>query len=268
MCDLVGRPWEYPGIRAPGAGLLVGDRFFPVDLVTGRPAGEQGVVDVEARWSPAPDAVLALDEVLRREGVATTDARTVVVATGANAAPAVMQRKCGLGDVSAVVPFLPATIGNVGIGHSAHVSATGYVAAAPFPAGGVSTPVVASLLDRRQVACLDETEPSYEPRWLDGERFPLRLATGEQPATFRLYESRWGVVAPGGAPISLRRQQDLFERLWELPGAEDVLGPPDDVRAASLRLAGEPGRRARQAVRRWLRDSGSVMPVQFPERGD
>ena len=87
-CDLVQRPWEYPGVRAPSAGLLVGERFFPLEVLPGRPTGELRVADVEARWSPAPGAALPLDEALRREGVATTDERTVVVATGSNAAPA------------------------------------------------------------------------------------------------------------------------------------------------------------------------------------
>ena len=264
-CDLVRRPWEYPGIRAPSAGLLVGERFFPLKAVANCRAGQLDVVDVEARWSAAAGAVLLLDEVLRREGVDPTDERTVVVATGSNAAPAVMQRKCRLGGVSAVVPFLPATVGNLGIGHSAHVSVTGYVAAAPFPADGVSTPVVVSLLDHRQVACLDDTEPNYEPRWVDGERFPLQLATGEQPATYRLYESRWGVVAPDGSPVALCRQENLFERLWELPGADDVLGPRDDVRVAMARLAGVAGRRARRAVAEWLCHRGAVMPARIPE---
>lgn len=263
-CDLVRRPWEYPGVRAPSAGLLVGERFFPLEVVANCRAGQLDVVDVEARWSPVGGPVLSLDEVLRRQAVAATDERTVVVASGSNAAPAVMQRKCCLGDVSAVVPFLPATVGNLGIGHSAHVSVTGYMAAAPFPADGVSTPVVVSLLDHRQVACLDDTEPNYEPRWVDGERFPLQLATGERPATYRLYESRWGVVAPGRSPVALGRQQDLFERLWELPGAEDVVGPGDDVRAVMARLAGEAGGRARQAVGEWLRHRGAVMPTRFP----
>ncbi|MBW3576076.1 MAG: hypothetical protein KY450_14805 [Actinobacteria bacterium] len=184
---------------------------------------------------------------------------------GAGPPSAVLHRKCGLGGVSGVVPFLPATVGNLGIGHSAHVSVTGYVASAPFPADGISTPVVVSLLDRRQMACLDDTEPNYEPRCVDGERFPLQLATGEQPCTYRLYESSWGVVAPGGFPVALRGQQDLFERLWQLPGAGDVLGPPDDVRAVTARLAGEAGRGARQAVGEWLRHRDAVMPARFPE---
>lgn len=264
-CDLVRRPWEYPGVRAPSAGLLLGEQFFPLEVLPGRRTGELEVADVEARWSPAPGTVVALDEALRREGVAATGERTVVVATGSNAAPAVLHRKCGLGGVSGVAPFLPATVGNLGIGHSAHVSVTGYVAAAPFPADGVSTTVVVSLLDRRQVACLDDTELNYEPRCVDGERFPLQLATGERPATYRLYESRWGVVAPGGSPVALRRQQDLFERLWELPGADEVLGPPDDVRAVTTRLAGEAGRGARQAMGAWLRHRDAVMSARFPE---
>lgn len=158
---------------------------------------------MEGRWSAAPGAVLPLDEVLRREGVAPTEARALVVAIGSNAAPAVMHRKCALGRVSAVVPFLPATVEEVALGHSAHVSVTGYVAAAPFPAEGASTGVTVSLLDCQQVACLDETESNYERRCVDGERFPLELATGERPVTYHLYESRWGVVAPGAAPVVL-----------------------------------------------------------------
>lgn len=262
-CDLVARPWEYPGVAAPVAGLLVADRFFPVAVVAGRPAGEAQVVDAEGRWSPAPGVVLSLDEALRREGVALTAGRTVVVATGSNAAPAVMHRKCLLGRVSAVVPFLPATVESVGIGHSAHVSTTGYVAAAPFPAPGITTRVTVSLLDVEQRACLDRTEPNYELQALDADRFPLELASGERPAGFNVYESRWGVVAPSGVPLALRRQQDLFERLWELPGAQAVLGPRADVRTVTGRLAGEAGRVRRRAMRTWLDDSGAVMAARL-----
>jgi hypothetical protein len=262
-CDLVRRPWEYPGVRARSAGLLVDDGFFPVEVVPGRPAGEAKVVDMDGRWSVASGAVLTLDEALWREEVATSGDRVLVMATGSNAAPAVMHRKCGIGRVSGVVPFLPATVENVGIGHSAHVSVTGYVAAAPFPAEGVSTQVVVSLLDRRQLACLDRTEPNYERRRLDGRRFPLELATGERPAAYHLYESRWGVVAPGGIPLTLRPQPDLFDRLRELPGAGDVLAPPADVRAVMAGLAGEAGGAARQMVREWLHAGGAVMPARF-----
>lgn len=262
-CDLVGRPWEYPGVRAPSAGLLVGDRFLPLEVVPGRSSGEAGVVDVDRRWSAAPGGALTLDEALRREGVVATGGRTLVVATGSNGAPAVMARKCGLGRVSAVVPFLPATVENIAIGHSAHVSVTGYLAAAPFPAEGVSTRVVVSLLDDRQLACLDQTEPNYERRWVDGERFPLELATGERPAAYHVYESRWGVVAPGGVPLTLHPQHELFERLAELLGAGDVLGPPADVRTTTAGLAGEAGGPGRQAVRDWLHAAGAVMPARL-----
>jgi hypothetical protein len=234
-----------------------------VEVVPGRPAGETEVVDVDGPWSVAPGAVLTLDEALRREEVATTGDRVLVMATGCNAAPAVMHRKCGIGRVSGVVPFLPVTVENVGIGHSAHVSVTGYVATAPFPAEGVSTPVVVSLLDRRQVACLDRTEPHYERRCLEGRRFPLELATGERPAAYHLYGSRWGVVASGGTPLPLRRQQDLFDRLRELPGAGDVLGSLAAVRPTVAGLAGEAGRAARRTVPEWLLARGAVMSASF-----
>jgi hypothetical protein len=225
-CDLRRRPWDYPGPRAPSSGLLVGGHFHPVDLDGGR-----------------------LGAVLRSEGVAPIDRRTPVVAVGSNAAPDVMRRKLHQRGASGVLPFVTARVEGIAIGHSAHVSITGFVAATPYRAAGAVTAVVVSWLDDGQLRCLDATEPNYERRWIAGEVHPLRVEVGGvAPGGYFLYESRWGVVAgaPGARdPLPIRTQQGLLE---VLAGADAELarhlGAPVDARVALPRLAADAARRA------------------------
>jgi hypothetical protein len=105
----------------------------------------------------------------------------------------------------------------VRVGHSAHVSAGGYVPAAPYVGDG-HTDAVVGWFDDEQLALVDATEPNYHRLALD-------------PAT-QLYVSRWGVVAVDGRPLPLTDQATLLARLRP-PGMTDGgdLADPE-VRAA------------------------------------
>jgi hypothetical protein len=211
-------PVRYPGAPAPGSGLLVDGRFEPL--------------------SP---------EDLNRLGQPPYDDRVLVVAVGANASPAVLHRKLRRDGLAVRVPFLAATLTGVAVGHSAHVSVPGYVPAAPYAAAGVSTPVMASLLDAEQVDCLDRTEPNYVRRTLHGGEYGLRLDGGDRARDFDLYDGRWGVLAPpGGSPLPLSDQIGLHTYLaahW--PAYTELLGAARDPERAVLALAQDAELRAR-----------------------
>jgi len=211
-------PARYPGPPAPGSGMLVEGRF--------------------ERLAPAD---------LRRLTQPPYDEHVLVVAVGANASPAVLHRKLRREGVRDRVPFLAATLSGVAVAHSAHVSVPGYVPAAPYVAAGVSTPVMASLLDTEQADCLDRTEPNYVRRTLYTDAFELRLDGGGRPRDFDLYDGRWGVLAPpGGSPIALTGQVDLHSYLaahW--PAYTDLLGPARDPESAVLVLGQDAALRAR-----------------------
>jgi hypothetical protein len=215
VCDLRRSPADYPGPRAPHAGVLVGDAFHALD-------------------DPGD-----LDRVLAAHGGVPTAGRTAVVAVGSNAAPGVMVRKLG----GTAVPFLPMVVRGVGAGHSAHVSVPGFVAAAPFAAAGLVVELVVSLLDEAQLAALDATEPNYT-------RCVADASADGWDGPLEVYDSHWGVIAePGGAPIALGTQAELLARL------RDRWAPyPHVVGSTAEPGAVLAGWASSEKRRRWARD--------------
>src|SRR5699024_4026061 len=140
-----------------------------------------------------------VDEALRDEGAAPLADRTLVMAVGSNQSPAVIAAKYRrFGLVSPVTtPFLSCTVQELAVGHSAHVSARGYIAAAPHHAPGAVTELVATWFDAAQLEIVDRSEPNYERIELTPAGHPLELPTGQRPARFAAYASRWGVIADG-----------------------------------------------------------------------
>ncbi|WP_422116078.1 hypothetical protein [Brachybacterium sp. UNK5269] len=115
---------------------------------------------------------------------------------------------------------------------------------------------MATWFDDAQLAVLDRTEPNYRRLRLSTRDFPLTLATGEQPAHFDLYASRWGVIGRQ-RPIPLRhRQQELFDELRGRTGAELLSG---DAAAICARLAARP-----QALGELVRAHRLVLPDGLP----
>lgn len=226
-------PWLYPGRPAHTSGVLTGDRFVALDA--------------------SPDG---LEAVLRGTGEAPLSQRTIVVAIGSNASPAVMHRKFSTRSVSTTIPFLTGTVTNIAVGHSAHVSRPGYVPAAPFHSPGSCTPVVASLLDRAQLRALDETEPTYTRVEMERDRSRLTLDRAKAPAVYALYVSRRGLLALDGRhPTPLTTQDEVLPLLYQYM-TSDSRG--HDLQRVMRRLARDES--LRELVRSRMRAAGLVAP--------
>ena len=122
------------------------------------------------------------------------DSRSLVVSIGSNSSPEVLRRKFGRPGypVSRILPLIRAESHHIGVGHSAHVSKAGYIAAAPYSQRGRRSTVWVAWLDERQLMALDETEPNYRRVELNGADCPLVLDNGERPESFSLFASRSG----------------------------------------------------------------------------
>ncbi|WP_156675173.1 hypothetical protein [Mycobacterium sp. E2989] len=190
---------------------------------------------------------VTLNEFLLTANAASVDARTVVVSVGSNASPIVMTNKFQRSNVSTTIPFVTASLTGIAIGHSAHVSTLGYIAAAPFVCPNHPISVIAALLDREQLLSLDSTEPNYERTELDGAQFPLTLDGGESPSAFSLYISKHGLIArPGGnyQPFEAR-QTDIFASLLKASPMLRALFDSDEPKCAMQALAKTPALRRR-----------------------
>lgn len=148
--------------------------------------------------------------------------RLPVVAVGSNAAPTVLRHK--LGPLLATgLPVAAAMVEDLLVGHSAHVSARGYVAAAPARGTGAQ-PVTLAWFDADQLAALDATEPNYRRVPLP-QNMPCRtvsrntsgarmVASSQTPVPgVHIYESVHGVLGQAGNPLSLRPQPEVLEWL-------------------------------------------------------
>jgi len=178
-------PWAPPDV----SGVMDGDEFLPLELAAG------------------------LDMALVKTDAAPLESRSIVVSIGSNSSADVMRRKFASyhQPVSSVLPLVRGQLRNIAVGHSAHVSRAGYIAAAPYPRMGACTTVWVSWLDERQLMALDETEPNYRRIQLDGEACPLEVGHGEFPEDFSLFTSRWGVLIDGdGEKLPFLDQTALF----------------------------------------------------------
>ena len=156
------------------------------------------------------------------EGVpAGLDGRTPVAAVGSNASPTILRHKLGpLLDTG--LPIDLAEIDGLSVGHSAHVSARGYVAAAPICTsahadGSEPRAVTLAWFDPDQLAALDATEPNYRRVPLPG-RMPCRrggvILTGVE-----VYASVHGVLGEAGAALAFLDQRGVLAWLADrLPG--------------------------------------------------
>ena len=164
------------------------------------------------------------------------------------------------------LPLVRGQLHNIAIGHSAHVSQAGYIAAAPYPLMGECTPVWLSWLDDVQLMALDDTEPNYRRIRLDGEACPLVVDHGERPEEFSLFTSRWGVLTGGGGggKLPFLGQPALFGLLAG-SGTGDLLeegnsvfdGPPELV-AEQLAIPS-----VQAWAREWFSSAGLAAAVDF-----
>lgn len=224
-------PLRYPWTPPTTSGLMNGDDFLPARFVTGRHFGPRRFGQRQQRSGDAP-IFSWLDDVLIEANAAPLDSRLPVVAIGSNSSLDVLRRKFANHSqpVSKILPLVRGQLHNVGVGHSAHVSKPGYIAAAPYFRMGECTAVWVSWLDERQLAALDETEPNYRRIQLSRGACPLVLETGARPGTFSLFTSRWGVLTDGnGVKLPFLDQQALFRRLAAI-GSKDPDKDPDEAR--------------------------------------
>jgi hypothetical protein len=213
---------DYPGVVAPGTGVLDGDRFW---------------------LGGHPDRL---------------DDRRLVIAVGCNAAPAVLAGKLRRAGASGSVPIVRAEVTGIAVGHSAHVSRGGYVPAAPYAAAVTTVTVALWLTDEQRVA-VDATEPNYNRVPLRAVDYPIALEVGYPPPTYGVYASRWGVLAPDGVhPMPLGSQVALHTRFADVAG----LAAPVPWRepAAAVAALSDPAVRARVqrgfSAAGWVVDAG------------
>lgn len=235
-------PLQYPWDPPEASGVLDGADFLPLHLTSG------------------------LDAALFEANAAPLDARSLVVSIGSNSSPDVLRRKFATHHqpVSPVLPLVRAQLHGIAVGHSAHVSRAGYIAAAPYLQPGECTTVWVSWLDEDQLMALDETEPNYRRIQLDGEAWPLVLDGGERPKAFSLYTSRWGVLTDGSvAKLPFMDQPALF-RILAGSGAVDFddgasvfEGPPELV-AEQLGLPS-----VQAWAKDWFSSAGLAGPAHF-----
>lgn len=209
-------------------------------------------------WAePARVGILHPDGFLEGDRGAGLGGRTPVVAVGSNAAPTVLVGKLG-GLLATGLPMGTATVDGLHLGHSAHVSARGYVAAAPAR-GAASQRVTVCWFDPAQLAQVDATEPNYRRRPLPG-RMPCRLVSGpgatrpEDGPVVRgaqVYASVHGVLGEGGTALGLRSQAGVLAWLAaRVP--EDLTDHLSHHRLVDADL--------RERVRRALIDADLVLP--------
>lgn len=167
-------------------------------------------------WAEPPRAGLLTPEELL-EGAECPDlgGRTPVAAVGSNASPTILRHKLGA-LLASGLPLVTAEIEGLAVGHSAHVSARGYIAAAPFRGPG-SRLVTVAWFDPAQLAAMDATEPNYRRIPLPGG-MPCHQG-GVPLADVEVYESAHGVLGERGTPLALRDQAAVLAWLARrLPG--------------------------------------------------
>lgn len=206
-------------------------------------------------WHPSdyPWAEPLRTGLLREDGFAPAflgadlEGRMPVVAVGSNASPSVLQRKLGP-LLRTGAPLAVAKVDQLAVGHSAHVSARGYLAAAPYRGNGSRASLV-GWFDAEQLAAMDATEPNYHRTPLpDG--MSCRLGDHDL-AGVEVYDSLHGVLGEHGVPLGLADQVDTLAWLADrLPGSL----------AAALDHEALTDLAARERVRIALIDAGLVLP--------
>jgi hypothetical protein len=164
-------PEQYPWRPIEGSGVLADRRFLHTTEV---------------------------DKVLDTLDATPIADRHLVLAVGSNASPDVMHRKMSRAGIETPLAMTITRHAGVAVGHSAHVSLPGYIAAAPYRCARCVHSFVTLHLDDDQIAALDATEPNYSRVEHDG---------------VWLYASNWQVLAIQGIPVTLRPQANLHSTL-------------------------------------------------------
>lgn len=158
-----------------------------------------------------------LDGHLRSAGGSGWGRRRLVVAVGSNASVATIRAKLRSHRASPVLPLVPGVLVGVSVGHSAHVSLGGYVAAAPYDRPGGAVRVAGGWFDEEQLRALDASEPNYRRVRLPTSRYPLSLLHLAPPPEFEVYRSVWGVLTHEERVLPLHPQRSLHRVLASDP---------------------------------------------------
>lgn len=190
---------------------------------------------------PARSGLLTPTGLLTGDHASSLADRTPVAAVGSNASPTILRHKLGP-LLETGLPITLAQVDGLAVGHSAHVSARGYVAAAPIASPPDAGPRAVTLawFDRAQLAAMDETEPNYRRTTLPS-RMPCRQGDVTVTGT-EVYVSNHGVLGEAGVPLGLLAQGGVLDWLARrLPGSlaawlnHDALG--DAERREAVRTA-------------------------------
>lgn len=159
------------------------------------------------------------------------------MAVGSNASAAVLGNKfrsAGIdcGDVTARMARV--SVADLGVSHSAHVAARGYIPAAPYRLSGAHLRTVGAWLFPTELVALDATEPNYLRKTVSPDRHPLTLSGRPRRTPFDLYLSRHGVL--GDAPAHRLRfgEQAAAQRWLHERTADDALSGTAEAVCTSL----------------------------------
>lgn len=251
------RPISYPGAVVALSSLVTSRWFYPLQPRPGTPVAEWGI---DADGGPLPPSARSLAAALEAVDAAPMSQRHPVLAVGSNAAPSQLRAKFAASAVCDVVPITRVKVRGLMVGHSAHISAAGYIPYAPL-AGSARSPQHLSItwLDPEQLELINATEPNYCPTTVTA--YPAALETGDPVSDYVLYRTRWGVLRaqPGGSAVAATSQAEVFRFLMQHLGFRSILPELTESMDAAMRaLATDPARR--DAVREWLAADGLVAP--------
>ncbi|MEN8585384.1 hypothetical protein ABFP37_22075 [Burkholderia sp. RS01] len=259
-------PLQYPWSPPEASGVMHGGDFISLQLAADLPLGQSTLLDGE------DDSLSScLSEALAEANAEPLDSRSPVVSIGSNSSPDVLRRKFARfrHPVSGILPLVRAQLHHVAVGHSAHVSKAGYIAAAPYSRRGRRSTVWVAWLDECQLMALDETEPNYQRIELNGEDCPLVLDNGERPESFSLFASSWGVLTDGrGEKLPFLDQPALFRHLAASVTAEDLQDGKSVFDGPPARVVGQLAMPSVQArAKEWFRAAGLAAQVEFAAVG-
>ena len=169
--------------------LRVNTAPMPPEQYPWRPIDQPGVL-ADGYFHPSDE----IDGLLEARGTSPMAERHRVLSVGSNASFDVVHRKMARAGLAAPLAMTITRHSGIAVGHSAHVSLPGYIAAAPYRCSGCVRRFVALHLDDEQLAALDATEPNYSRIEHEGAW---------------IYASHWQVLAAHEVPVTLRPQVDL-----------------------------------------------------------
>jgi hypothetical protein len=198
------------------------------------------------------------------------DRRTALLAYGANASPRALAAKLGASTEREPLPALRASLLDLDVVYSAHVSPYGAVPATLRRSPGTEAAAFVLLATAEQLELLCATEPNYGLASLECER--CRLEDGTELAGARAFLSRHGCLRAGGEAVALAAVEARGRALPELAEPEvqalvrDRLEPGRELREFVAEAAADPalGRRRTEALRADALPSGLPVPPSSP----